>query len=112
MKAHRVSWEINCGPIPEGLGVLHHCDNPPCCRPDHLFVGTNDENMKDAAAKARFPRGLDHHMGKFTVEQVLEIRSLLAEGILTQNEIASRYGVSRGAIQGIQRKDAYAYVEG
>lgn len=112
LKAHRVSWELNRGPIPEGLGVLHHCDNPPCCRPDHLFTGTNDENMKDAAAKARFPRGLDHHKGKFTEEQVREIRRLLTVGEMSQSEIGNKFGVSRSAILGIHRKDNYAYVEG
>ena len=59
--AHRVAWELTNGPIPDGLGVLHHCDNPPCCQTDptegypdgHLFLGTTADNMADKAAKGR-----------------------------------------------------------
>lgn len=51
--AHRVSWELANGPIPDGLWVLHHCDNRPCVRPDHLFLGTVLDNNRDAIAKGR-----------------------------------------------------------
>lgn len=52
-QAHRVAWEITFGPIPEGILVCHHCDNPPCCRPDHLFLGTNKDNSQDMVGKGR-----------------------------------------------------------
>lgn len=52
-KAHRVSWELNRGPIPPGAKVLHHCDNPPCVRPDHLFIGTQADNLADGRRKGR-----------------------------------------------------------
>lgn len=50
-KAHRIAWEVTYGPVPEGLKVLHTCDNPPCCNPKHLFVGTQKDNMIDASNK-------------------------------------------------------------
>jgi len=59
-KAHRVSWEIHKGPIPVGKQVLHTCDNPPCVNPEHLFLGTNTDNVQDKVFKYRQAKGLEH----------------------------------------------------
>lgn len=52
-RTHRLAWEWVNGPIPDGMMVLHRCDNPPCCNPNHLFIGTNTDNMRDMVAKGR-----------------------------------------------------------
>lgn len=56
-KAHRVSWRVNCGSIPDGGAILHKCDNPKCVNPNHLLIGTQVENMRDARIKGRFASG-------------------------------------------------------
>lgn len=101
--AHRVAYKLYCAEIPEGYHVLHKCDVPSCVNPDHLFVGTRSDNMKDMWSKGRGIAGR-----KFTREDVLEIKRLLASG-KSQYQIAAVYGVSQTAISkictGIRWKD-------
>lgn len=74
--SHRVAWVITNGRILEGLHVLHKCDNMLCCNPKHLFLGTHQDNMTDAATKGRMYR---RRTRSFTPEQVIEIRKLYKE---------------------------------
>lgn len=94
--AHRRSYEIHKGPIPAGMLVLHKCDNPPCCNPDHLFLGTDADNAQDKARKGRALDGANNMHAKLTEQQVIEIRAL--RGKTTQREASERYGVSQTAI--------------
>lgn len=81
--AHRISWELHFGPIPVGLWVLHHCDNPPCSNPAHLFLGTAKDNVIDAARKGRMA-------GKLTLGDVRRIRSMVGR---SSSEIAREFGI-------------------
>lgn len=113
-KAHRLAW-VFCGrgPIPDGLVVMHSCDNPPCCNPAHLSVGTRSDNMRDAVAKGRHAHvrlpGEAHPNAKLTDAQVVEIRRRLAEGE-SQRALARAFGVSKPAIGRIARGRGWAHL--
>lgn len=102
MRAHRVSFEHFLGrPIHENMMILHSCNNPPCCNPEHLREGTHQENMDDKLLSNRQPRGESNGKAKLTLEQVEEIRR--NENNLTQYELADLYGVKRPCIAKIMR---------
>jgi hypothetical protein len=103
-KAHRVSYRLHVGPIPPGMFVCHTCDNPPCCNPQHLFLGTPRDNTRDMILKGRgrnsdeAARGEANGHAKLTSEQVIEIR----QSRLTAAELAQRYGVGESAIRKVR----------
>lgn len=113
--AHRLSYEIHYGPIPKGLLVCHSCDNPPCIRPDHLFLGTAKENSADMWAKGRqrqgaIYRGSRSTNAKLTESQVATIRARYATGGVTQYEIAAEYGVSQATVKELLNFETWRHV--
>lgn len=124
--AHRYAYELENGPIPDGLRALHRCDTPACCRTDHICTGTQAENIADMIKKGRDrkatgeraargerhgshihperrPRGERHGCAKLTEAQVLEIRAAFAAGGVSQKELGMRHNVSQAQIYRIVR---------
>lgn len=101
--AHRASWTIHHGEIPEGHVVCHHCDNPACVNPAHLFLGTQAENIADMHRKGRRASfaGTRNGQSKFSDATIAEVRRLLAEG-LTPTPISRATGVSVSQIKHIR----------
>ncbi len=111
--AHRVSWELTHGPIPENAEVCHNCpggDNPLCVNPDHLFLGTHADNMTDAASKGQMPRGERRPTAKLTDENVRFIRNRYAAGDITQQALADEFNVALSQINGIVNHKSWRHV--
>lgn len=103
MLAHRVSWILANGPIPDGQFVCHSCDNPPCVNPEHLFIGSPGDNMRDMHAKGRANpvKGDDHWAAQLTADEVREIRERYVPGMRASRrtgrssvELAHEFGVT------------------
>ena len=120
-RSYRISWFLVNGLIPElfeGLPAMicHSCDNPPCCNPNHLFLGNHAINTKDSAVKdRRFSlrlgnRGKENCSAELVEVQVCEIKTLLREGVLTHREIAEIYGVSKSTITSIGSGKHWSHV--
>lgn len=108
MNSSRAAYLLLVGPIADGLVVCHACDNPACCNPSHLFLGTQGDNVRDCNRKGRgngqFPPGDAHprHFAKLTATNVTEAKALYASGV-TQTEIARRLKVSSSRISRLVR---------
>jgi hypothetical protein len=100
--AHRQSWELFVGTIPAGLFVLHQCDNPPCVRPEHLFLGTHRDNMDDMIRKRRAGN-------KLSADQVMAIKHQLELG-LSLSELGRQYQVHRQTIWQIKHGKSWKYI--
>ena len=119
-RAHRLSWELHRGAIPADLGVLHRCDNPRCVNPEHLFLGTDAENVSDKVAKNRqargggdgpqLPHGEGHMLHKLTVPAVVEIRRQLEAGELPRGAIAVQFGVCKTTVNQIAQGKTWKHV--
>lgn len=95
--AHRFSYAIANGPFDNSLLVCHHCDNPSCVNPKHLFLGTFLDNVRDRDAKGRrmAPRGEKHTSSKISAQQVIEIRERYASGGISLQELANEFSSSK-----------------
>lgn len=114
VRAHRLSWELHNGSFDPNLDVCHRCDNPPCVRPDHLFVGTARENAADMVAKGRAkggpPRGSRHPRAKLTEELAVRIRSEYLPHVVGLRLLAKRYGVSQKTVMNVVHRKVWTHV--
>lgn len=104
VRAHRISWELHRGPIPEGQHVLHRCDNPGCVNPDHLFLGTPATNQQDCIAKGRYRCGR-----KLTDSAIIAIRKARAVGI-TVKDLMKTHDVDRKTIYNVIHHRTWKHV--
>ena len=109
IRAHRFSYALHFGPIPEGMCVCHACDNPGCVNPAHLWLGSSEENTADKTRKGRAVRliGALSPLAKLTEDDVREIRA----SSLTYRELASRYGVHPMTIGAVKRRESWTNVD-
>ncbi len=106
VQAHRVAHALTIGPVPLDVLVCHTCDNPPCCNPLHLFLGTNTDNARDRETKRRSV--LPHGYTNLTEEERVEIRRLYAAGGISQMALAREFGVAQSTISLISRAGVIA----
>jgi hypothetical protein len=109
MTAHRISWQLYKGDIPRGLFVLHRCDVRLCVNPDHLFLGSHQENMADCYNKQRNARGDSHGNAKLTCEQVMEIKNTpnnRGAGVF----LSKKFGISQGTVSQIRNGSAWKHL--
>lgn len=108
--AHRASWRLFVGYIPDGLSILHRCDNPICTNPAHLFLGTQTDNMMDMWAKKRGRPGVSigqkHGMSKLTAEQVTDIRY----SGLTGSELAKKHNITQTTVCDIRKRRSWNHI--
>ena len=115
ISAHRLSWIIHHGPIQAGLYVCHTCDNRLCVNPDHLWLGTQSDNITDMYNKGRGDRtsksrGQSKHNARFTDEQIRDVRRVFLEG-RTRAEIARQYGVTWRTVDLIVKGETWREVK-
>lgn len=107
---HRLAWEIANGPIPEGICVLHECDNRLCVNADHLFLGTRGDNNRDKYSKGREARGEKCRQSHLVEADILAIRSAWARGGKSQRELGAEFGAGQQTIHKIVSRATWSHV--
>lgn len=115
VRAHRAIWALENGPISPSLEVCHRCDNPPCCNPAHLFLGTHRANMSDMKEKGRHAppphyAGERHSRATLTEERVREIRCAMPLRYGDLSRFARKFGVSPNAIHAVVTNKVWRHV--
>lgn len=108
---HRLTFKLFSGNIPGNMLVLHHCDNPPCINPKHLFLGSYSDNIKDALDKNRMARGEKNGRSKLTDNKVLSIRKKHSTGEYTLEGLAIEYSVDQHTIFDVIKRRTWNHVE-
>lgn len=110
-RCHRFAWHATHGVSAGKLLVCHHCDNPTCVRPDHLFLGTARDNFHDCLDKGRYsPKGAGNASAKLTEQEVARVRELWASGDWTQQAIANDFGLDQTTVSSIVRRKTWSHV--
>ncbi len=108
--AHRVSWMVFKGEIPEGMCILHSCDNKKCCEISHLHLGTQLENVKEAVDRNRYIVGIKHHSSKLTEDQIKEIRCFYKDGLYNLTQLSKKYGIGICSISDIVKRKTWKHI--
>jgi len=108
--AHRVGWELYKGKIPDGKNLCHRCDVPACVNPDHLFIGTQADNMMDMGAKGRGNHVHGERNGKTKITEKTAREILLLKGKMRHKDISEKYNISINTVRGILRRVRWVYL--
>ncbi len=108
--AHRIAYMMRHGVVTSDQCVCHHCDNPACCNPYHLFIGTHADNMNDKKQKGRAPKCEAINTSKLTASQVLQIRETHKSGLARKTHTAKAFGVSRRAVSNILNGKSWCHI--
>ena len=106
----RIAWALTNGNLPTDKVICHSCDNPPCCNPAHLFIGTQTMNMNDRHSKGRSPKGSQIGTSRLTEDQVREIRELYSSGKLASPSLSIKFNVAQSTISRVINRVGWDHV--